>query len=107
MRPWAKISFALLLLCQSGLAQGFVNLDFEDSAIVSSQPTGYGWSYGTASVPGWTEYNGWGDANYSGGATLIYNINLWMNRELLWKERIFRYQQFKDNTLFCLMAETF
>ena len=62
-----------LIIGQHCHSQGFVNLDFEQSTILSSSPSGGGYNTGTADVPGWTEYNGWGDANYSGGATLIYN----------------------------------
>jgi len=51
----------------------WINLNFEESSIVSSSPTGYGFDTGTADVPGWTVYYGWGDVNYSGGAILIYN----------------------------------
>ena len=57
----------------SGLSQSFVNLNFEQSKIVSSNPSGYGFNNGTANVPGWTEYQGWEEANYAGGTTLIYN----------------------------------
>ena len=53
--------------------QNFVNLDFEDSIITSSQPFYGGFNIGMANVPGWTQNNGWGDANYPGGASLIYN----------------------------------
>lgn len=64
-------SFALL---QNLFGQGFVNLDFEYSIVTSSAPA---WSFagntGMANMPGWTEFNGWGDANYSGGASVIYN----------------------------------
>jgi len=63
----------ILIIRQNLEAQGFVNLDFEQSTIVSSNPSGFGFNTGNADVPGWTEFNGWGDANYSGGATLIYN----------------------------------
>ncbi len=76
MKTGFKILIALtsLLPCQSGWAQGsFQNLDFENSIIVSSSPSGFGFNTGTANVPGWTEYNGWNAANYSGGATLVYN----------------------------------
>jgi hypothetical protein len=68
---FAVIMFFVLWLNAQG--QGFVNLDFEQSTIVSSSPSGFGFNTGTADVPGWTEYNGWSDANYSGGATLMYN----------------------------------
>lgn len=65
----------LLLICRNGRAQGdFQNMDFEDSVIVSSHPYGGGaFNVGTADVPGWTEYYGWSDVNYSGGTTLQYN----------------------------------
>jgi hypothetical protein len=52
----------------STLAQGFINMDFEDSIVAN--PGQFG---ATGQVPGWTEYNGFGDSNYSGGTTLIYN----------------------------------
>jgi hypothetical protein len=52
MKPWVKISFALLLLCRSGLAQGFLNMDFE-SANVSGYPVGGEISAADA-FPGWT-----------------------------------------------------
>jgi hypothetical protein len=69
-----KITFATTILVSAkAYSQGFVNLDFENTVIVSSQPSGDGFNSGTANVSGWTEYNGWGDANYSGGTTLAYN----------------------------------
>ena len=56
MRPWAKISFALLLfLCRSGVAQGFVNLDFEDANV--SGYTSPGGIPTSNAIPGWTAYN--------------------------------------------------
>jgi hypothetical protein len=61
-----SLIFAVLALCNGAIAQSFENLDFEQSTIVS---------YGIADVPGWTEYNGWNDVNYSGGMTVIYNNN--------------------------------
>ena len=68
------VGFALLLSAANGLAQStFRNLNFERSVIVSSSPSGFGFNSGTANVPDWTEYNAWGDVNYSGGTTLIYN----------------------------------
>ena len=67
------IGAAVFALVSSGLSQSFVNLDFEDSTIVSSNPSGYGFNTGTADVPGWTEYYGWEDANYPGGMTVVYN----------------------------------
>ncbi len=52
---------------------GFSNLNFERSIITSSSPSGYGFNIGMANMPGWTEFNGWSDSNYSGGASVIYN----------------------------------
>jgi len=66
----------VLCLCgaRSATAQSaFQNLDFEDSYIVSSRPTSYGFSTGTADVPGWTAHAGVGAINYSGGTTIPYN----------------------------------
>jgi hypothetical protein len=52
----------------------FLNLDFESSIITSSQPAWwFNGNTGKANMPGWTEFNGWGDTNYSGGASVIYN----------------------------------
>jgi hypothetical protein len=51
----------------------FQNLDFEQSTILSSHPSGYGFDTGIATVPGWTAYNDGVSSNYSGGMTLIYN----------------------------------
>jgi hypothetical protein len=64
------VSFTLL---RNVFGQDFTNLNFEQSTIVSSSPSGYGFNSGTANVPGWTEYNGYGDVNYSGGMTVVYN----------------------------------
>lgn len=64
---------ALSLVAGRNLSgQGFINLNFEQSTIVSSSPSGYGFNIGTADVPGWAAY-GWEAANYSGGTSLIYN----------------------------------
>jgi hypothetical protein len=73
MKIWLNIVCTLFLLCQSGLAQSFVNLNFEQSTIVTSTPSGEGFNYGIANVSGWTEYYGYGDSNYSGGMTVAYN----------------------------------
>jgi len=54
MRPWAKISFALLLLCRSALAQGFVNLDFENP-ILPLSPV-FNTISAANGIPGWTAY---------------------------------------------------
>src|SRR5665647_6419 len=67
------VGAAVFALVSSGLSQSFLNLNFEQSTIVSSNSSGYGFNTGTANVPGWTEYNGWEDVNYSGGMTVIYN----------------------------------
>jgi hypothetical protein len=73
---WWVGGFALLLSAVGAAGQGtFQNLDFEQSTIVSSHPSGYGYDTGIADVPGWTEYNGWGDSNYSDGMTVIYNTH--------------------------------
>ena len=64
---------ASLSLLGNVSGQRFANLDFEQSTIISSSPTGYGFNTGAANVPGWTQSGGWADANYSGGSTLIYN----------------------------------
>jgi hypothetical protein len=56
MRPWAKISFALLLLCQSGLAQGFVNLDFEDATVILAGSPDM--IEASSAIPGWAAYYG-------------------------------------------------
>ena len=62
-----------LAFLQDTYAQGFLNLDFEQSTIVSSYPSGFDFNYGIANVSGWTEYNSPGGVNYSGGMTLGYN----------------------------------
>ena len=61
------------MLIHTAHGQAFQNLDFEDSSIVTSIPFGNGFNGGTADVPGWTSYNAYGDVNYSGGMTLIYD----------------------------------
>jgi hypothetical protein len=45
---------AVLIVClQHVSGQGFANLNFDQSTIVTSQPSGGGWDTGTANVPGW------------------------------------------------------
>jgi hypothetical protein len=56
MRPWAKISFALLLLARSGLAQGFVNMDFEDATVILAGSPDM--IEASSALPGWTTYPG-------------------------------------------------
>jgi hypothetical protein len=75
MRTAIGISLGFLALCQEGRAQGpgFNNLGFEQSTIISSRPSGGGFNTGTAKVPSWTEYNGWGDSDSPSYTTLIYN----------------------------------
>ncbi len=54
MKTAANILFGLLLLCRSGHAQGFVNLNFEQSVLISSNYDSVNNFYtGTAFVPGW------------------------------------------------------
>jgi hypothetical protein len=59
-----------LALTRSGLGQGFINLNFEQSTIVTSYPSGGGWDTGTANVPGWAWTPGGifgnGDSNIMG-----------------------------------------
>lgn len=55
------------------LAQNFINLNFQQAHLTNLVDHGYGFKSGTANIPGWTEYNGWGDANYAGGMSLIFN----------------------------------
>jgi hypothetical protein len=73
MRPWAKISFALLLLCRSALAQGFVNLDFEDANNLGT-PGSFNQISATDAFPGWTVYARYivyDDISLSGGSISI------------------------------------
>jgi hypothetical protein len=74
-RPaWLSTGLALLLSAEAAAGQGsFQNLDFEQSTIISSSPTGFGFNAGTANVPHWTTYGALGSSNYSGGAILPYN----------------------------------
>ncbi len=67
------LTASLCAIVDVAVAQGFLNLNFEESYVVSSQPTPYGFRSGMANVPGWTAYYAWGASNYPGGTTLIYN----------------------------------
>ena len=68
------LASAFLLLCKLVLAQGFVNLNFEQSTIVSSSPSAGGaYDSGTANVAGWTVFCD-GLENYAGGMTVNYNL---------------------------------
>jgi hypothetical protein len=55
MKTSANILLVLLLLCQSGHAQGFVNLNFE-SANLSAYGAGPAVVPTTNAIPGWTAY---------------------------------------------------
>jgi len=56
MKTWAKLLFALLILCRSGHAQGFVNLDFESATVTVDNSQGSPFCYATNAIPGWTPY---------------------------------------------------
>lgn len=73
MKTWVKPLACFIFLCRTANGQGFIDLNFEHPTIVTSTPSGGGYNFGTANVPGWTEYNGLGDVNYSGGMTVNYN----------------------------------
>ena len=77
MRTIRIACFVPLLLAPltMALGQGFVNLDFEQSTIVSSSQSPDGpLDFGIASVPGWTASSSFGlVSNYSGGTALWYN----------------------------------
>ncbi len=47
--------FLLAASVWSSFAQSFVDMDFEQSTIISSSYSAYGYYYGTANVPGWTD----------------------------------------------------
>jgi hypothetical protein len=68
----SPLIFAVLVLCRAALAQGFVNLNFEQSAIVSSSPSGSGFNWGIANVPDWAAYD-LISSNFTGGTTVLYN----------------------------------
>ena len=57
MKTWINILFALIVLCRSGQAQSFVNLDFE-SSIPTNVTIENGIEFGYAIVPGWTAFLG-------------------------------------------------
>lgn len=58
---------ALLVGNQLGVAQGFVNLDFEDATIVFDPDYGPNAVYASAAIPGWTP------TGFSGPTTVLYN----------------------------------
>jgi MYXO-CTERM domain-containing protein len=65
------LGFSLICATLSAQAQGFVNLDFEQSTIVSSNyDSGGGFYYGTANVSGWT-----GMSQETGSTTNLFGYN--------------------------------
>jgi hypothetical protein len=55
LRSIGWLVVVLIALSQNAFGQAFVNLDFEQSTIVSSNyDSEFGFYYGTANVPGWT-----------------------------------------------------
>src|SRR5882724_1103064 len=73
LRVVSFLSLSTELLGNASGQQGFVNLDFEDSYIVKSYPTGYGFDSGTAYAVGWKAYGAYQAVNDSGGTTIWYN----------------------------------
>lgn len=79
MRTIRIACFVLLLLAPLTIlrGQGFVNLDFEQSTIVSSMSfPGQNWNSGIANVPGWTLNSAYAYgvvSNYPGGVIMTYN----------------------------------
>ncbi|HEY5044113.1 MAG TPA: PEP-CTERM sorting domain-containing protein [Verrucomicrobiae bacterium] len=58
MKTWVQILIAMFLLCRSGQAQGFINLDFEFAKIIPLVGGPY-YPYSIAvtnALPGWTVY---------------------------------------------------
>ena len=76
MRTWVKISFALLLLAQSGLAQGFLNMDFESANIPGNRVSN---EINPANAfPDWTvsaSFVYYDDVSLSGGSISIFDSN--------------------------------
>jgi hypothetical protein len=58
----------LLVVAKDADAQGFINLNFDQSTIISSDPSGYGYNIGSAQVTGWTT-----DSQFTQGSTVLYN----------------------------------
>jgi len=60
MKAAIKVLFTLLLFCEGGQAQGFINLNFESARIVPIPDGEYGaYSIATTNaLPGWTVYYG-------------------------------------------------
>jgi len=67
MKTWIKLLFVVLLLCRTGYAQGFVNLNFESAVIQTNLGTTF-YVDPSKAIPGWTAY-----ANTSALNTIGYN----------------------------------
>ena len=75
MKTAAKFLFGLLLLCRSGHAQGFVNLDFESANIVLGS---FNQISITNAFPGWTitwAFVSYDSPSLSGGSITICDTN--------------------------------
>jgi len=73
MKTWAKLLFALLLLCRSSHAQGFINLDFEQATIVADTEPSADPRYAVVTsnaIPGWSVYY---NGNPSPVSWIVYN----------------------------------
>jgi len=57
MKAAIKVLFALLLFCEGGQAQGFVNLNFENATVTLIPSSSYN-VYASNAIPGWTAYLG-------------------------------------------------
>jgi hypothetical protein len=70
-----RIAFVVLVSVLPALGQGFINLDFEQSTVLTTiYPSSCGdFAYGTANLSGWNA-SGWGvQNNYAGGTMINYN----------------------------------
>lgn len=72
---FACFALVSLLALEDVIGQDFVDLDFEQSTILSSTPfPGENLNFGIANVPGWTVSSSFGlVSNYSSGAVIGYN----------------------------------
>jgi PEP-CTERM motif len=67
---------AVALAPQIVRAQPFTNLNFESPTIITSSPSGYGFNFGTARIPGWTTYGSYFTRTFeSGGDPTIVLFN--------------------------------
>ena len=65
VKVWIKILLVLLVLCRSGQAQGFVNLNFENATVSPAPVNGFGGDVDPAmAFPGWT---------VQGAQSILYN----------------------------------